>query len=167
MNNEQQYIDQLYAFVFAQRIRCTQLSSSEEELNVLMDFVSVYKQYYEQKAEEILTRLHKTRDINVGSYLTYDKEFYVTEYNARKEEVELYLKKLPDMSSMEDLSVISPAIDKLFAEFVLTPTLFSHFKKNEEKKDDKEPILEDQQNDKDSNNKEEVKGSDKMETFIL
>jgi len=73
------------------------------------------------------TKLSEKKEYDVSSYLTYDTEYYVNEYNDSVEEVKKYLVELEnktvDQIAKDDLSVISEKVNALYPAFMVKPTL--------------------------------------------
>ena len=91
------------------------------------NIIEKYKKYYHDKAEEIKTKLEEQKEYNISSYLTYDTEYYINQYNDRVEEINKYLVELDnktfDNIANEKLSSISETIDQLFPNYMADPTL--------------------------------------------
>ena len=66
-------------------------NKSSDETAILDSAVAKYKKYYQDKADELKTQLNEKKEYDVSSYLTYDTEYYVNEYNDRIDEVKKYL----------------------------------------------------------------------------
>jgi hypothetical protein len=138
-NNDQQLVDYLYNAIFVQKLRCNHFISLGKQANnsvwnkhvdeekILYLMIDRYKNYYKTKIDIIKTKLYELKSCNVSSYLTYDTEYYVNEYNKRIEESDKYLleldKKTFDEISKDKLSSVSESIDSLFPSYILYPTL--------------------------------------------
>lgn len=135
---DQKLVDFLYENIFTQQQRCDYFNTVGVQVNsvwnkyadekkILDNTVAKYKKYYQDKAEEIKTKLEEQKEYNVSSYLTYDPEYYVNEYNERVEEVKKYLAELDcktlDHIAKDKLSSISEKIDQLFPGYIVDPTL--------------------------------------------
>jgi hypothetical protein len=138
-NNDQQLVDYLYNTIFVQQLRCNHFISLGKQANnsvwnkhvdeekILYLMIDKYKNYYKTKIDIMKTKLNELKSCNVNSYLTYDTEYYVNEYNKRIEETDKYLleldKKTFDEISKDKLSSVSESIDFLFPGYILDPTL--------------------------------------------
>ena len=139
-NNDQQLVDHLFQQIFVQKLRCTHFDAvkpkpsansiwnkSSDETAILDSAVAKYKKYYQDKADELKTQLNKKKEYDVSSYLTYDTEYYVNEYNDRVEEVKKYLVNLEnktiDQIAKDDLSLVSEKVNALYPAFMAKPTL--------------------------------------------
>jgi hypothetical protein len=139
-NKDQQLVDHLFQQIFVQQLRCTHFDTlnpkpssnsvwnkSSDETAILNLAVTKYKKYYQDKAEEVKTKLSDKKEYDVSSYLTYDTEYYVNEYNARVEEVKKYLVELENKTfeqiAKDDLSVVSEQLEALYPYFMAKPTL--------------------------------------------
>lgn len=143
MNNDQYYIDQLYALISAQRLRYNHFytiipqpstnsvwNRTSDEKSILDKMIDTYKGYYRSKCEELKTKFGEMKEYNTTSYLTYDADFYINEYNDRMEEINKYLVDLENKTIEEtvkdDLTKISKNIDLLFCSFIADPQLRNH-----------------------------------------
>ena len=151
-NIDQQIIDQIYSAICVQQHRCNHFNAitptphtnsvwnkSKDENDILNELVNVYKQYYQNKVEELKTKVDELKETNINSYLTYDKEFYVNEYNQHVEQLDKYLVDL-DAKTVEDimtqkLSKVSEQIDVLFPNYMVDPILLGKLLPIKEKKD--------------------------------
>ena len=138
-NNDQQLVDHLYNAIFVQQLRCNHFESSGQqpatsiwnryidEKKILNATVEQYKNYYKNKIDTLKTELHVLKELNISSYLTYDTEYYINEYNSRMEELEKYIVELDSKSFTQitenTLSSISTTIDLQFPNYLSTPTL--------------------------------------------
>lgn len=139
-NNDQQLVDHLFEQIFVQKLRCTHfdttspnLSSnsvwnkSSDEKAILELTINKYKKYYQNKIEELKKLLSDKKDYDVSSYLTYDTEYYVNEYNDRNEEIKKYLVELETKTfeeiSIKDLTIVSEKLTVLYPNFMCKPTL--------------------------------------------
>lgn len=140
INNDQQLVDHLFQQIFVQKLRCTHFdgvkpkpsansvwNKSSDETAILDRAVGKYKKYYQNKAEELKKKLREKNEYDISSYLTYDKEYYVNEYNDRVEEIRKYLVELEnknvDQIAKDDLSVVSEKVNTLYPAFMVKPTL--------------------------------------------
>jgi hypothetical protein len=141
---DQSFIDQVYYNLFEQTLRYNQFyinlhsnsvwNKSIGEKNVLESLVKIYKKFYYDKAEEIRIKIGQIKQVNVNSYMTYDCEYHVNQYNDRIAEVNKYIVKL-DAITYEDvmdseLGVISEEIELLFPKYLVTPTLYGRLSFN-------------------------------------
>jgi len=143
MNNDQYYIDQLYALISAQRLRYNHFSiiipqpsstsvwnKTSDEKSILDKMVDTYKGYYKVKCDELKTKLEEIKDYNTTSLLTYDVDYHINEYNARMEEIKKYLVDLENKTIEEtfkdDLSKISENVDLLSFSYIADPQLRTH-----------------------------------------
>jgi hypothetical protein len=138
-NNDQQLVDHLYNAIFVQQLRCDhfnlaghQTSNSvwnkhADEKKILDNMIEQYKKYYKDKVMVLKTQLNDIKEVNVNSYLTYDTEYYISEYTQRVEELDKYLVELEaksfDHIAKDNLSYISEAINYQFPEYSTYPTL--------------------------------------------
>lgn len=139
-NNDQQLVDHLFEQIFVQKPRCTHfdtinpnLSSnsvwnkSSDEKAILDLTLNKYKKYYKDKMEELKNVLSVKKDYDISSYLTYDTEYYVNEYNDRNEEIKKYLVELETKTfediSNQDLTNVSEQLNALYPNFMCKPTL--------------------------------------------
>ena len=111
---EQNLVNHLYNSIFTQKKRCNYYQTmgcstsnsvwnkSFDETKILDVMVESYKGYYKDKAEEIRIKLDDIKETNVKSYLTYDTEYYINEYNDRIAELNKYLVEL-DTKTLEDV----------------------------------------------------------------
>jgi hypothetical protein len=94
--------------------------------------VENYKNYYKNKITELKTTINNLKEIAINSYLTYDTEYYINEYNIRSEEINKYLVELESKTiehiTTEQLSFISENINLQFPNYLLNPTLLGYFK---------------------------------------
>lgn len=138
-NNDQQLVDYLYNTIFVQQLRCNHFDSlghpsvnsvwnrHADEMKILDIFVDKYKNYYKTKVELLKIELYNLKESNINSYLTYNPEYYVNEYNKRIEELDKYLVEL-DVKTLEHiandkLSTVSDTIDLQFPGYMADPTL--------------------------------------------
>ena len=139
-NKDQQLVDHLFQQIFVQQLRCTHFDTvkpkpsynsvwnkSSDEAAILNLAIDKYKRYYHDKAEEVKIKLSEKKEYDVSSYLTYDTEYYINEYNARVEEVKKYIVDLESKTfeqiAKDDLSVISEQINAIYPSFMVKPTL--------------------------------------------
>jgi hypothetical protein len=138
-NNDQHLVDHLYNTIFIQQLRCNhfnsvgQLSSNSiwnkhsDEKQILDKMVEKYKNYYKTKIDILRYQLNDLKEANVNSYLTYDTEYHINEYNKRIKEINKYIIELDaktlDHFSKDKLSVVSEAIDQQFPGYLVDPTL--------------------------------------------
>jgi len=139
-NKDQQLVDHLFEQIFVQKLRCNHfdtiapnLSSnsvwnkSSDEKAILELVINKYKKYYQDKIEELKNVLTVKKDYDVSSYLTYDAEYYVNEYNDRNEEIKKYLVELETKTfeniSTEDLTIVSDQLCALYPNFMCKPKL--------------------------------------------
>jgi len=141
---DQSFIDQLYYNLFEQTLRYTHFNISVPsnsvwnksigEKNVLERLVKIYKKFHEDKAEEIRIKIGEIKEANVNSYLTYDPEFHVNQYNDRIAEINKYLVTLEALTFEDvmdaELGVISDEIELLFPSYIVTPTLYGKLSMN-------------------------------------
>lgn len=137
-NNDQQLVDHLYNIIFVQQLRFNHFNSvgqsnnsvwnkHSDEKKILDTMVENYKNYYKTKVEDLKTKLYDLKEVNVNSYLTYDKEYYVNEYNQRIEELNKYLVELDtktlDHISKDKLSFLSEELELQFPDYLVDPVL--------------------------------------------
>ena len=137
-NSDQQLVDILYENIYIQQIRCDYFNTigvqsnsiwnkHTDEKKILDNIIEKYKKYYHDKAEEIKNKLSEQKEYNVSSYLTYDTEYYINQYNDRVEELNKYQVELDtktlDHIATEKLSSISETIDQMFPGYITDPTL--------------------------------------------
>ena len=138
-NNDQQLVDHLYNAIFVQQLRCNHFNATgqqasnsvwnkySDEKKILNSMVDKYKNYYKTKVDDLKSKLHDLKEVNVNSYLTYDTEYYVNDYNKRMEELDKYLVELDaktlDHITTEKLSTMSEAIEQQFPEYLKDPVL--------------------------------------------
>ena len=139
-NNDQQLVDHLFQQIFVQKLRCTHFNTinpkpssnsvwnkSSDEKAILELTINNYKKYYQNKIEELKKILSDKKDCDVSSYLTYDSEYYVNEYNDRNEEIKKYLAELETKTfeeiSTKDLTIVSEQLNVLYPNFISKPTL--------------------------------------------
>lgn len=137
-NIDQTLVDFLFNQIFTQYVRYEYFSTpniqhnsiwnkSNDEKNILEDTIKLYKKYYSDKAEELKIKVSEQKEANITSYLTYDTEYYVNQYNDRMEEINKYLVNLENKSNedimKEKLNSISPALDTLFPNYMPYPVL--------------------------------------------
>jgi len=120
--NDQLLVDYLFQQIYVQKLRCTHfnklskkspcdMNETKNEKNILNLVIENYKEYYKNKAKQLKKELGELKEYNVNSYLTYNTEYYINEYNDRIEEINKYLVEL-DRRTLEnfikdDLSVVS------------------------------------------------------------
>lgn len=137
-NNDQKFVDFLYEQIFVQQFRCNYFNTLgqtaptsvwnrvSDEKNILHKMIDNYKQYYVNKAEYIKTKLEEFKEYNITSYLTYDTEYYINQYNERIETINKYIVEIDnkniDHIATEKLSYISDDINALFPD-ILDPSL--------------------------------------------
>ena len=140
--NDQQIVDHLYSQIFMQQFRYNYFNKitskqhinsvwnkTSDEKEILKSMVESYKNFYKNKAEYIKTQLEIIKNHNITSYLTYNTEYYVNEYNSQVEDVDKYLSELKSKTIDnidDDLSHISENVDKLFPYMFNIPTLLGH-----------------------------------------
>jgi tRNA G26 N,N-dimethylase Trm1 len=140
--NDQQIVDHLYSQIFMQQFRYNYFNNitskqhinsvwnkTSDEKEILKSMVESYKNFYKNKAEYIKTQLEIIKNHNITSYLTYNTQYYVNEYNSHVEDVDKYLSKLKSKTIDnidDDLSHISENVDKLFPYMFNIPTLLGH-----------------------------------------
>lgn len=138
-NNDQQLVDHLYNAIFVQQLRCNYFNSigkqtensvwnkHSDEKKILDIIVDKYKNFYKTKVEELKTKLNDIKEDNINSYLTYDKDYYINEYNQRIDELNKYLVELDartlDHITKDKLSLLSEALDLQFPGYLVNPTL--------------------------------------------
>ena len=139
-NKDQQLVDHLFEQIFVQKLRCTHfdtinpnLSSnsvwnkSSDEKAILELTINNYKKYYQHKIEELKNVLTERKEYDVSSYLTYDTDYYVNEYNDRNEEIKKYLVELETKTfediSTNDLTIVSEQLTAMYPTFMCKPTL--------------------------------------------
>ena len=134
---DQKLVDFLYERIFVQKLRSDHFLSMSppnsvwnkhaDEKKFLDSLVEEYKGYYRKKAGEMKEKLEKTKESDVSSYLTYDTEFYVNQYNDRVETINKYIVELDthdfDTISNTKLNSVSTEIDTLFPLYMATPSL--------------------------------------------
>lgn len=138
-NNDQLLVDHLYNAIFVQQLRCNHFNSvgqqatnsvwnkQADEKKILDNMVNQYKKYYKDKVEELKTQLLEHKEYNVSSYLTYDTEYHVSQYNQRMEELNKYLVELDAKTFHQitnyKLSSVSEAVDLQFPGYISDPSL--------------------------------------------
>ena len=138
-DNEQQLVDHLYNTIFVQQLRCNYFNSVgnqsnnsvwnkySDEKKILDIMVEKYKNYYRIKAEDLKTKLYDMKEFNINSYLTYDKEYYLNEYNKRIDEINKYLVELNEKTIehifKDRLSCISDEVNIQFPDYLVDPVL--------------------------------------------
>jgi hypothetical protein len=139
-NNDQQLVDHLFEQIFVQRLRCTHFNTinpslssksiwnkSSDEKAILELVISKYKKYYQDKIEYLKTLLVDKKEIDVSSYLTYDTDYYINEYNDRNENINKYLVELENKTleqlTKEDLTIVSNDLTALYPNFMSKPSL--------------------------------------------
>lgn len=138
-NNDQQFVDYLYNNIFVQLLRFNYFDSSGKQSNnsiwnkysdekkILDNFVDRYKKYYKNKAEILKTVLYEIKETNIHSFLTYDVNYHVLQYNTRIEEIDKYLSELEFQTlnhiSKHKLSFISETLNTQFPGYFADPTL--------------------------------------------
>jgi len=138
-NNDQQLVDYLYNQMIFQEFRCNHFISNKQlpsnsiwnkhidENKILSSMIEKYKKFYIDKVELLKIKLDEIKQVNVNSYLTYDTEYYITQYIQRIEEINKYITILnaKDFDSIKNdkLSNISDAIDLQFPDYLVNPTL--------------------------------------------
>jgi hypothetical protein len=140
MDQDKKLVDVLYENILSQNIRSDyfRLTGSysansvwnkhTDEKRILDIMVNKYKKYYLDKTVEIRDKLEEIKHHNISSYLTFDVDYYINQYNDRIEEVDKYVVQL-EYKTIDDiindkLSFVSAEIDMLFPNFMATPTLF-------------------------------------------
>jgi len=102
-------------------------NKSSDEKAILELVINKYKKYYQDKMEELKNILNLKKDYDVSSYLTYDTEYYLNEYNDRNEEIKKYLVELETKTfediSTKDLTIVSEQLCALYPNFICKPTL--------------------------------------------
>ena len=137
-NNDQQLVDHLYSTIFVQLHRYNYFDVAKlannsvwnkktDEKYILDDLVNKYKKYYKDKAELLKLKLYDIKQLHINSYLTYDEDYYISQYNQRIEEVNRYISdidtKTLDYITKNRLSYISESITEQFPSFLVDPTL--------------------------------------------
>ena len=138
-NNDQQLVDHLYNTIFVQLHRYNYFNSvpnlsnnsiwnkKTDEKYILDDLVNKYKKYYKDKAELLKLKLYDIKQLHINSYLTYDVDYYISQYNQRTEEVNRYISEIDtktlDHITKNRLSYISESINEQFPSFLVDPTL--------------------------------------------
>ena len=141
-NNDQQFVDYLYNNIFVQLIRFNHFDFSgnqsnqstnsiwnkhSDEKKILDKFVDRYKKYYKNKAEILKTVLYEIKETNIHSFLTYDVNYHVLQYNTGIEEINKYLSELEFQTlnhvSKHKLSFISETLNTQFPGYFADPTL--------------------------------------------
>lgn len=142
MDVQQRNLDYLYERIATQKLRVdtynckkTKLSpqscwnNDKLEKKILTDMIKQYKSFLIKRAEHILNILETIKNDNVNSYMTYNKQFYETEFQNYKKEIENYKDKVilspPSSITSIDFSKISENINKLYSNILVKPTLFS------------------------------------------
>jgi hypothetical protein len=139
INNDQQFVDYLYNNIFVQLLRFNHFDSAgkqstnsiwnkySDEKKILDIFVDRYKKYYKNKAESLKPILHKIKETNIHSFLTYDIDYHILQYNTRIEEIDKYLSELEFQTlnhiSKHKLSFISETLNTQFPGYLSDPTL--------------------------------------------
>ena len=133
---DQKLVDFLYENIFVQKLRSNHFLSMAppnsvwnkhaDEKKILDNTIDAYKGYYVKKAEEMKARLETEKNRNVNSYLTYDTEFYVNQFNERVEEITKYLVELESRDleyiSKNSLNSVSDTLDVVFPHFMTNPS---------------------------------------------
>lgn len=138
-HKDQKLVDHLFERIFLQKIRYAFFSKvppkrhpnirdkSNDEKEILEDFIAKYKKFYQDKAEELKKKLNEKKEYDISSYFAYDTEYYINEYNNRVEEVNKYLVELEnktnDQIDKDDLSFVSEKINALYPNFIPKPNL--------------------------------------------
>ena len=138
-NKDQQLVDHLYNTIFVQLHRYNYFNSigkipnnsvwnkKTDEKKILDIFVDKYKDYYKNKVEDLKLKLYDIKQIHTLSYLTYDIDYYISQYNERMEDVNKYLTELEsktlDHIKKDTLSFMSDNLNKCFPNYLIDPTL--------------------------------------------
>jgi hypothetical protein len=89
--------------------------------------IDKYKKYYKDKLEELKIQLYEIKDGHINSYLTYDSDYYLTQYNKSIEDINKYLFDIDGMDVDEilknSLCKVSISIDLQFPGYLLEPSL--------------------------------------------
>ena len=104
-SNDQQYVDHLYRQIFAQQVRFNHFNAivyntksvwnrSRDEKEILDKMVLAYKKFYSDKAVILKTKFEEIKDTAIASYLTYNTEYHINNFNKRIEEIDKYLVEL-------------------------------------------------------------------------
>lgn len=154
-SNDQQFLDHLYGSIFVQQLRFNHFNAivpqpkstsiwnkSKDERELLNKLVDTYKQYYFNKAKELQVQLTVLKESYIASYLTYDTEFYIKQYNDRMSIIYKYMTELESKTVNDILnfktSLISPDINTVFPSFMLDSSLIGKFSNKHENMDEKE-----------------------------
>ena len=158
-SNDQQFLDQLYGSIFVQQLRYNHFNAitpqprstsiwnkSKDERELLQKLVDTYKQYYYNKAKELQVKLTTLKESDITSYLTYNTEYYINQYNDRMSTIYKYITELETKTTDDILntkmSLVSPDINTVFPSFMADSSLVGKFSKElekpEEKMDEKE-----------------------------
>ena len=62
-------------------------TTSAAEKQVLDGLISTYKKYYFEKMDVLKEKISEEKQYNIESYLTYDAEYYVNQFNSQMEEI--------------------------------------------------------------------------------
>jgi hypothetical protein len=139
-NRDQHLIDHLYNTVCLQKLRCDFFYNGTiqansiwnkytDEKKILDITVNNYKNFYKNKVEELKTKVSELKEQNINSYLTYDTEYYINQYNSLMEDINKYCNELEE-KTVDDLqkvklSYISKNIEELFPNFTVNPVLLN------------------------------------------
>lgn len=154
-SNDQKFLDQLYGSIFVQQLRYNHFNAinpktsttsiwnkSKDELELLHKLVDTYKQYYFNKAKELQNKLTELKESYMVSYLTYDTEFYINQYNDRMSTIYKYITEL-ETKTVNDIitskiSLVSPDINLVFPFFMTDSSLIGKFSVPKENMDENE-----------------------------
>lgn len=139
-NNDQLLIDHLYNAVCSQKLRCDYFYNTNQqpksiwnkytdEKKILEITMNNYKNFYKNKIEELKLKVTELKEQNINSYLTYNTEYYINQYNSLMEDINKYCVEL-DIKTVENiqkekLNYVSKNIEELFPNFMVTPLLLN------------------------------------------
>ena len=137
-NNDQRLIDHLYNAVCLQKLRCDYFYHTNQQPNSvwnkytdekkMLDInIISYKNFYKNKVEELKTKVTELKEQNINSYLTYNTEYYINQYNSLMEDINKYCVELETKTieniQKEKLSYVSKNIEEIFPNFMVNPLL--------------------------------------------
>lgn len=139
-NRDQLLIDHLYNTFCLQKLRCDYFYNINQQPNsiwnkytdekkILEITINNYKNFYKKKIEELKIKVTELKVQNINSYLTYNTEYYINQYNSLMEDinkycVELEIKTVENIQK-EKLNYVSKNIEELFPNFMVNPLLLN------------------------------------------
>ena len=138
-HNDQTLVDYLYNTLSTQKLRCDYFNLTGEqahnsiwnrysdEKKILDKMVDQYKKYYSDKVEEMKIDITTIKNHNINSYMTFDPEYHINQYNERMEEINKYLVEL-EMKNVnhiivDKISSVSKSIDTEYPNYFANPSL--------------------------------------------